>query len=137
MHLNDVPSVMTRVETILIRAARNQESTGPVILHGADGDDVGIARLREPANLAVDFPSGSDRPVIGHAVRAAKRVVRRGLRWYIAPIMEQQTRVNQMLLDVMERLRLQNERLTCEVEALARSLEERDRQGTTAPTDPT
>jgi hypothetical protein len=31
-----------------------------------------------------------------------------------------------MLLDVMERLRLQNERLTAEVEALGQALQERD-----------
>lgn len=132
MHPNDVPSVMTRVETILIRAARANEAARTVFLHGAGGDDIGIARLREPANIAIEFPSGSDRPVVGPAVRFAKRVVRRGLRWYVGPIIEQQSRVNHQMLDVMERLRLQNERLTCEVEAMARLLEEREQ----APANP-
>ena len=121
MHLNDVPSVMTRVQTLLIRGERNGDSRR-IFLHGGGGDDVGIARLREPANVAVEFPSGSDRPVVGPAVRFAKRAVRRGLRWYVGPIVDQQNRVNQMLLDVMERLRLQNERLTSEVEALTKAL---------------
>jgi hypothetical protein len=124
MHLNDVPSVMTRVQTVLIRAARDGDTRSPIVLHGGDGDDVGIARLREPANVAVEFPSGSDRPVAGPAIRLAKRAVRRGLRWYVGPIVDQQNRVNQMLLDVMERLRLQNERLTSEVETLAKALED-------------
>lgn len=127
MHVNDVPSVMTRVQTVLIRAARTGESAGTVFLHGGGGDDIGVARLRGPADIAIEFPSGSDRPVIGPAVRLAKRAVRRGLRWYVGPIIEQQSRVNQGLLDVMERLRLQNERLTAEVEALGQALEERSR----------
>lgn len=126
MHANDVPSVMTRVETILTRAARRGEHTGTVFLHGAGGDEIGIARLREPATIAIEFPSGSARPVVGPAVRFAKRAVRRGLRWYVGPIIEQQSRVNHLMLDVIERLRLQNERLTCEVETLARTLAERD-----------
>jgi hypothetical protein len=126
MHLNDVPSVMTRVQTVLIRAARNGDSSGVTFLHGGEGDDIGIARLRQPATIAIEFPSGSDRPVVGSAIRFAKKAVRRGLRWYVGPIIEQQSRVNHQLLDVMERLRLQNERLTCEVETLSRKLEQRD-----------
>jgi hypothetical protein len=132
MHLNDVPSVMTRVQTVLIRAARNGDAPSTVFLHGGGGDDIGIARMRDPATIAIEFPSGSDRPVVGPAVRLAKRAVRRGLRWYVAPIMEQQSRVNHMLLDVMERLRLQNERLTAEVEALGQALQERE-QGSQPP----
>lgn len=129
--MNDVPTVMTRVQTILVRAARTGAPTGTVILHGGEADDIGIARLREPANIAIEFPSGSDRPVVGPVVRFAKRAVRRGLRWYIGPIMEQQSRVNQQLLDVLERLRLENERLACEVEVMANALEQGT--GRTAP----
>ena len=135
MHLNDVPSVMTRVQTVLIRAARNRDTRTPIFMHGGDGDDVGIARLREPAIVAIEFPSGSDRPVVGPAIRFAKRAVRRGLRWYVGPIVDQQNRVNQMLLDVMERLRLQNERLASEVEGLAKSLEDRIAAERGYPTD--
>jgi hypothetical protein len=45
-------------------------------------------------------------------------VVRRGLRWYIAPIVAQQIRFNHATLEVIERLRLQNEALSAEVEDL-------------------
>ena len=69
--------------------------------------------------------------MVGPVVRIAKRAVRRGLRWYIGPIMEQQSRVNQQLLDVLERLRLENERLACEVEVMANALEQG--AGRTAP----
>ena len=134
MQVNDVPAVMTRVETILTRAARKRQATGTVFLHGAGGDDIGIARLRGPAHVAIEFPSGSDRAVIGPAVRFGKRAVRRGLRWYVGPIVTQQNRVNHMLLDVMERLRLENERLTCEVEALGRMIEERTGEAPPSPT---
>lgn len=83
-----------------------------------EGDDeIGIAQLRGPADIQVELPSGSDRLIVGPAVRFAKRVVRRGLRWYVAPIMLQQSRFNHSLLDLIERLRLENERLRTEVEA--------------------
>ena len=52
--------------------------------------------------------------MIGPAIRFAKRLVRRSLRWYVAPIMEQQTRFNHSLLDMLERLRLENEKLRSE-----------------------
>ena len=134
MQVNDVPAAMTRVKTILTCAERNRQAAGTVFIHGAGGDDIGIARLRGHADVAIEFPSGSDRPVIGPALRLGKRVVRRGLRWYIGPITGQQNRVNHMMLDVMERLRLENERLTCEVEALGRLLEERPPEAMPPPT---
>ena len=80
-------------------------------------DDLGIALLRGPADIKVELPSGSDRLVIGPAIRFAKRLVRRSLRWYVAPIMEQQTRFNHSLLDMLERLRLENEKLRSELES--------------------
>jgi hypothetical protein len=120
--------MMTRVETALARAARaRRRSTGP---NGSDAapkgpiyvfpegdDDLGIALLRGPADIQIELPSGSDRLVIGPVIRFAKRVVRRGLRWYVEPIMAQQTRFNHSLLDLVERLRLENERLRTEVES--------------------
>lgn len=115
---------MTRVQTILLGGARTGETAGTVFLHGGGGDDVGIARLRGPADIATEFPSGSDRVVVGPAVRFAKRAVRRGLRWYVGPMIEQQSQFNHLLLDVMERLRLQNERLTGEIEKLQTQREE-------------
>ena len=80
-------------------------------------DDLGIALLRGPADIQIELPSGSDRLVIGPAIRFSKRLVRRALRWYVAPIMAQQSRFNHSLLDLVERLRLENERLRTEVES--------------------
>jgi len=118
----DVNLMMTRVETALARAARARRSgevaDGPIYVYPEGDDDLGIALLRGPADIQVELPSGSARPVVGPAIRFAKRVVRRGLRWYMAPIALQQTRFNHSLLDLVERLRLENERLRSEVESL-------------------
>ena len=130
----DVNVMMTRVETALARAARARRRgddadaptapTNPIYVFPEGDDDLGIALLRGPADISIELPSGSDRPVVGPAIRFAKRLVRRGLRWYVAPIMEQQTRFNHSLLDMLERLRLENERLRAEVESHV--LDERD-----------
>lgn len=117
---NDVRLMMTRVSTALVRAGSVPagERRGPIVVH-TEGDDVlGIAPLREPADIRLEFHSGSDRPVIGPSVRLAKRVVRRGLRWYVGPMMAQQTEFNHALLDLVEKLRLQNERLAADIAAL-------------------
>ena len=128
MHRSDVPTMMTRVETALVRAARSQEpSPGPLYIFTEGDDEMGISPLRETATIKIEFHSGSDRPVFGDAIRFGKRVMRRGLRWYIAPIMEQQSRFNHSVLDLMERLRLQNENLRTEVETLRRVAEEPSR----------
>lgn len=119
----DVSVMMTRVETALARAARarrrdgDEASSGPMYVFPEGDDEIGIALLRGPANIQVELPSGSDRLIVGPAVRFAKRIVRRGLRWYVAPIMLQQSRFNHSLLDLIERLRLENERLRTEVES--------------------
>jgi hypothetical protein len=108
----DVPTMMTRVETALARAARSPDAAAwPLFVYTEGDDDLGIASLRDPGNIRIEFPSGSDRPVVGPAIRFTKRAVRRALRWYVAPIMEQQTRFNQAVLDLIEKLRLENENL--------------------------
>lgn len=115
----DVPTLMVRVETALTRARRRPaHSSAPIFVHREGDDEIGIARLRTPATVDTEFPSGSDRPVVGPAVRLAKRIVRRGLRWYVKPIVDQQNRFNHAVLDLAERLRLQNEQLHNEVERL-------------------
>lgn len=115
----DVPTLMTRVKTALARDHREPgRRTGPIFVHREGDDEVGIARLRTPATVEIEFPSGSARPVVGPAVRLAKRVVRRGLRWYVKPIVDQQNRFNHAVLDLAERLRLQNEQLRNELELL-------------------
>lgn len=126
---SDVPTMMTRVETALVRAARSPDpSPGPLYIFTEGDDEMGISPLRETATIKIEFHSGSDRPMLGDAVRFGKRVVRRGLRWYMAPIMEQQSRFNHSVLDLMERLRLQNENLRTEVETLRREAAEAPRR---------
>ncbi len=126
---SDVPTMMTRVETALVRAARSPDpSPGPLYIFTEGDDEMGISPLRETATIKIEFHSGSDRPVFGDAIRFGKRVMRRGMRWYMAPIMEQQSRFNHSVLDLMERLRLQNENLRTELETLRRAAAEEPRR---------
>ena len=98
--------------------------TGGPIYVPAEGDsEFGMSRLRNLATVTLEFPSGSDRPVVGGAIRLAKRVVRRGLRWYVAPMMEEQSRFNHGMLDLMEKLRLKQEQLAAEIDGLKGQLE--------------
>ena len=118
-----VPKMMTKVEAALARAARAPDGARePVFVFSEGDDDLGIAQMRDPATIRVEFHSGSDRPVVGWAVRFAKRAVRRGLRWYVTPMWEQQNRLNHGLLDLLETLRLQNETLRAQVEDLREQL---------------
>jgi len=120
----DVPRMMTRVQATLHRADRAHMPGEPSVYFVSPvGDsDLATARLRHLADVQIEFHSGSARPVVGPAVRLAKRVVRRGLRWYIGPIVAQQTRFNHAVVELLERLRLQNEALSAEVEALQASV---------------
>jgi hypothetical protein len=117
---NDVPRMMSRVQATLQRAERSATTGEPsVYVVSPVGDsDLATARLRHLADIQIDFHSGSDRPVIGPTIRLAKRAVRRGLRWYLGPIAAQQTRFNHAAVEVLEKLRLQNEAMSAEVERL-------------------
>lgn len=114
-----VPEMMSRVEAALAQGAA--DGTGGVHYVSPDDHHVDLAGLRHLANIQIEFASGSARPVVGPSVRFGKRAVRRLLRWYVAPIMEQQTRFNHAALDLVEKLRTQNERLAVEIEALRRT----------------
>src|SRR5215218_4261419 len=108
---NDVPVMMNRVELELSRAARQGDATGALHFISPEGDDSDLSYLRRSATISLDFHSGSARPVIGPAVLLAKRQLRRALRWYLAPIVEQQSRFNHAALDLLEKVRLENEQL--------------------------
>lgn len=115
----DVPRMMTRVATTLQRAARSPEGAVGVMHLAAEGDDeVPVGVVRTQADINIEFPSGSARPVVGPAILFAKRVVRRSLRWYIAPIVKEQSRFNHQVLDLIESLRLQQEKLRADVDDL-------------------
>lgn len=115
----DVPRMMTRVATTLQRAARSPEGAVGVMHLAAEGDDeVPVGVVRTQADINIEFPSGSARPVIGPTILLAKRVVRRSLRWYIAPIIKEQSRFNHQVLDLLESLRLQQEKLRADVDDL-------------------
>ncbi len=136
-----VPKMMTRVETALVRSARGgggggggAGARGPLFVFAEGDDDLGISQLRDPATIRVEFHSGSDRPVVGPAVRFAKRALRRILRWYVAPMWEQQNRLNHALLDMLEKLRLQNERLRADLDELRQRQSTGPEGGTVVPT---
>ena len=115
----DVPVMMTRVELALSRADRQGDGAGtPLHFISPEGEDSDLSYLRRAATISLDFHSGSDRPVIGQVVLALKRQLRRGLRWYLAPIVEQQSRFNHAALDLIEKARLENEQLRSRLAAL-------------------
>jgi hypothetical protein len=122
----DVPRMMTRVATTLQRAARSPKGAVGVMHLAAEGDDeVPVGTVRAKADISIEFPSGSGRPVIGPAILFGKRVVRRGLRWYLAPIIDEQSRFNHSVLDLVESLRLQQERLRADLDDLREQLADR------------
>lgn len=113
----EVPVMMTRVQLALERAER-QGDAGRQHFISPEGDDSDLSYLRRSATISLDSHSGSARPVIGPAILVVKRQLRRGLRWYLAPIAEQQSRFNHAALDLIEKSRLENERLRSRLERL-------------------
>ncbi len=112
----DVRTVMARVGKALARWERARQPETPIYVDGAEGDGLGIRWLREPARIDTRFASGSARPVVGPAVRLAKRAVRRGISWYVEPMMAQQSRFNAAVLDLAERMELAHERLLTDLD---------------------
>jgi len=108
----DVAAMMNRVEATLAAAERSTDGATGVLPVAPEGDlEVNVAVLRRNADIRVDFPPGSGRPVVGPVVRLGKRALRRAVRWYVTPMMEQQSSLNHALLDSIERLRLRIEAL--------------------------
>lgn len=123
----DVPTAMTQVGATLARALRRPEGAGGPMFVTEGDDEIGISRLRPKAEIATEFRSGSARPLVGPGIRMVKRIMRRGLRWYLAPMMEQQSLFNHSILDLLEKVRLQNERLRTQLELSMQALGEGSR----------
>lgn len=103
----EVQAAMARVEASLDEAASLSGRPRGVIHLRPEGDrEVNVGRLRHRADIDLDLPSGSDRPLVGGIIRLAKRATRRAIGWYARPIMDQQSRFNHGTLDLIERLRL-------------------------------
>jgi hypothetical protein len=113
-----VPVMMGRVQLALARAARRGEGATPLHFISPDGEDSDLSYLRRSATISLDVQSGSARPYLGPLVLAAKRRLRRAMRWYMAPIAEQQSRFNHAALDLLEKLRTENEQLRARLEQL-------------------
>ncbi len=106
--------MMARVRATLETTRRSGVTWVP-----PEGDtEVNVAGMRRRAEIDMDFLSGSDRPFLGGAVRLGKRLVRRSLRWYLAPMMAQQSRFNHATLDAIEQLRLRVNQLGAELDQL-------------------
>lgn len=114
---SDVPTAMARIRLTLETADSSPEGAAGVVRMPREGDpDVNVARMRRRAEIDMEFHSGSDRPALGMAVRVGKRLVRRSVRWYLAPMMAQQSRFNHATLDAIEQLRLRVNQLSAELE---------------------
>jgi len=104
--------MMARVEATLAIAERSPNGLTGVLPVAPEGDaEVNVAVLRKSADIRLDFAPGSARPIIGPVVRLGKRTLRRAVRWYVMPMMEQQSRFNHAMLDSIERLRVRVEAL--------------------------
>lgn len=114
----NVPMMMKRVANSLVRPSHSEFRSGPLFLPAEGDEGLDIASLRRRADIPIDRPSGSARPLIGPAIRFSKRVLRRGLRWYLQPIVAEQGRFNHATLDLIEGLRLRQEAMRWELESL-------------------
>ncbi|MDQ6909204.1 MAG: hypothetical protein M3Z84_00220, partial [Actinomycetota bacterium] len=107
MRQRDVPTIMDRVGAALTAAEGFLEGATGVISLESEGDvEVDVARVRQLADIDLGFQSGSDRPGLGPAIRMAKRLIRRSMRWYLEPVVRQQSQFNNASLDLTESLRL-------------------------------
>ncbi|MGH9223371.1 MAG: hypothetical protein ACRD2W_06205 [Acidimicrobiales bacterium] len=115
----DVPTMMMRVEATLDAAARSPNGAGGVMRVANEGDHhLNVGKARQLAAIELEFPASSDRALVGKAIAFLKRVLRRSLRWYVTPMIHQQTRFNHAAVDLFEGLRLSVDRLSRRLDAL-------------------
>lgn len=76
------------------------------------------------ARIDGEPPIASSRPVVGPGVRFVKRLIRRSLRWYLQPVVEQVNRHNAAVIDVLGAHNREILELRREVERLRRRVAE-------------
>jgi hypothetical protein len=101
----DVVAVVAelRAEVERRRAAGQYDEQVLRALHEEFGADLNESP-EAVAYLASSRPLGSDRALLGRITVFTKRVIRRLLGWYVAPIAEDQTRFNIAAIRLMRRL---------------------------------
>ena len=106
-------------------------------------DELGLSELRGNADPQPGAPVPATRPVVGATVRVANGLARRGVGWFIGPVLESQRRMNHGMIDAVGRLRehsttrldhvrADTDRLSTEVAVLRRELDQL-RTGTEQP----
>jgi len=78
------------------------------------------------AEVSADVPLVSTRPVIGPILRALKAMVRRSLRWYVAPVAAQVSTHNRAVVEVLAAQSREILELRREVDRLTRQLRAAD-----------
>ncbi|HEX3540486.1 MAG TPA: hypothetical protein VHT75_08605 [Acidimicrobiales bacterium] len=120
-HDVDVHRTMLSLELTLERT----NPKGTLVFDGTNPNLFGATNLRRAATIPTEFHSGSARPLVGPVIAQTKRVVRRALRWYVAGIIDQQSRFNHQVVDAIENLTVRQEHL---VTALADLEQQSQRQ---------
>jgi hypothetical protein len=105
--------------TILARHGIDPEREGVTVAHTSPVEEA--ARL---ATINAHWGIASDLPVVGPLLVLFRRVLRLTLRWYINPIVEQQSTFNEAAVRALYDLRIENEHLRAELDRL-RGLMER------------
>ncbi|HEY4753677.1 MAG TPA: hypothetical protein VIH37_10340, partial [Candidatus Limnocylindrales bacterium] len=118
MLLNTDVSTMLRKVRVATTHSRKDGSDGVLVVEPERLDPLGIAAVRGGAELLVDVPSGSARPVVGPLIVFTKRVFRRLVRWYSKPVAIQQTNLNNRLLDIDEKMSQRQTETNKQVESL-------------------
>jgi hypothetical protein len=123
----DVHQTMLSVELALARAQRSGKLPPTLYVDGMDPGVFGADNLRRSATIVTEFHSGSDRPMVGFAIRHTKRVVRRALRWYVAGVFDQQSRFNHRLVDLIAQMTVQQEHLLADIAMLDQTVQDQQR----------
>ena len=115
----DVPTMMMRVEATLDAAAKSPNGARGVMKVASEGDrHLNLGQARQLAGIETDFPATSDRAFVGRLIGFGKRALRRSMRWYVTPMIRQQTRFNHAAVDLFESVRLSVDRLARRLDAL-------------------